>query len=215
MGEASEGSEVGLMEKILDDLAVSRETIGRLIEFNNILRKWNPKINLVSKGSLSDAWERHVLDSAQIFCLAPEWLRWGDLGSGGGFPGLVVAILAQEKNPNAETILVESDGRKAAFLREVSRELVLNARIVVERIETTDPLRVDVVSARALASLDILLGYSSYHVRTGGTCLFFKGESWQKEVEDARRSWSFSVVPHMSKTDSSAALLEVKEINRV
>lgn len=203
------------MEKILSDIDVSRETIDRLRDFQGILSKWNPKINLVSRNSINHVWERHILDSAQVLNIAPAWSRWGDLGSGGGFPGLIVAILALEKNPTAETVLVETDIRKASFLREVSRVLDLNARIVVERIESAQALNVEVLSARALARLDRLLGYSSRHLTRDGTCLFFKGESWEKEVEDARKSWSFSIVPHISKTDSRAAILEVKEINRV
>lgn len=203
------------MDPILSRLDVSRETIDRLQFFQSLLEKWNPKINLVSKASLQEIWTRHILDSAQVFDIAPEWTRWGDLGSGGGFPGLVVAILALEKNSTAKTKLVESDHRKATFLQEASRLLGLKTEVLVGRAEGIERLGVQVLSARALASLDRLLELSHSHLEKNGTCLFFKGVTWQKEVEQARGSWSFSVVPHMSETDSKAAILEIKEISRV
>jgi 16S rRNA (guanine527-N7)-methyltransferase len=196
-------------------LDVSRETLERLQAFYDLLRKWNPKINLVSKASLNDAWARHIIDSAQIYDLTGTCDLWADFGSGGGFPALVVAIIAKEKDPVRKVVLVESDQRKAVFLRTVIRDLDLNASVEAKRIEDLSPLQADVVSARALADLTTLLTFTKRHLKPSGRALFFKGETWKKEVEDARESWSFDLVAHRSKTNSEAAILEVKEIRRV
>lgn len=203
------------MDAILDDLNVSRETLQRLKVFEELLLKWNAKINLVSKHSAQEAWSRHILDSAQAFALSADWSMWSDIGSGGGFPGLVVAILAEDLDARRQVTLVESDTRKATFLRTVVRELGLSARIEAARIEAVDPMDADVLSARALAALDHLLGFAERHMKPDGTALFFKGGTWEKEVEEAQRSWSFSFVAHRSRTDSKAAVLEIKGIKRV
>lgn len=203
------------MDAILDDLNVSRETLHRLKVFEELLHKWNPKINLISKKSAHETWNRHILDSAQAFGLCASWSAWGDIGSGGGFPGLVVAILAEDFDTRQHVTLIESDIRKATFLRTVVRELGLSATVEASRIEAVDPMNADVLSARALASLDHLLGFAERHMKPDGTALFFKGETWEKEVEEAQRSWSFSFVAHRSRTDPKAAVLEIKGIKRV
>ncbi|MCL4170695.1 UNVERIFIED_CONTAM: hypothetical protein GTU68_049362, partial [Idotea baltica] len=137
-----------------EDLNVSRETFAALQAYAALLEKWNPKINLVSKSSLQDLWNRHILDSAQLFSLVQHpHNTWADLGSGGGFPGLVIAIMALESGSPDQVILIESDTRKAAFLRTVIRELGLRASVINKRIEQVDPLDADVISARALADL--------------------------------------------------------------
>lgn len=197
------------------DLNVSRETLNRLEVFHNLLRKWNTKINLVSKSSISDAWERHINDSLQVYHLAGDETVWSDIGSGGGLPGLVVAILAKELHPDRHVTMVESDIRKSTFLRTVIRELDLQASVLVSRIEQTAPMDAEILSARALADLDQLLRYAEIHLNPSGRALFFKGETWEKEVETARKSWSFDLVAHKSKTNPNAAILEVKDINLV
>jgi 16S rRNA (guanine527-N7)-methyltransferase len=138
-----------------------------------------------------------------------------DIGSGGGFPGLVVAILSREFAPDRVVTLVESDVRKSAFLRTVSQDLSLNTRILAKRIEDVSPLKANVLSARALADLRELLGYSARHLHRNGTALFMKGASWQKELEEARSLWSFDLRLHKSKTNPDAAILEIKDIQRV
>ncbi len=198
-----------------ENLSVSRETMSALRRLEELLQKWNQKINLVSKSTIDEVWTRHIIDSAQIFELVPSWRLWADFGSGGGFPGLVVAILAKEKRPESKTVLVESDHRKAVFLRTVIRELELRATVYSERIEDLKRLDADVVSARALADLTSLLGYASRHLKRGGSALFLKGSTWEQEVEAARQQWLFSLVFHESKTDRAAAILEVKDIRRV
>ncbi|WP_245776436.1 16S rRNA (guanine(527)-N(7))-methyltransferase RsmG [Thalassovita taeanensis] len=195
---------------------VSRETIVRLNIYAAVLEKWNPKINLVGKSTIADIWGRHFLDSAQIFREIHEGAgSWADFGSGGGFPGLVVAILAAEKTPELAVTLVESDQRKAAFLRTVARETGIAVQVLDARIEALEPLNVDVVSARALADLTTLVGFAARHLKSTGTALFLKGESWEKELHDAQTSWSFEVERNTSKTDSGAVVLKVWNIRNV
>lgn len=142
-------------------------------------------------------------------------MNWVDLGSGGGFPALVVAIMAKRTLTERRVTMVESDQRKAAFLRTVIRQLSLNAEVLVSRVELADPLRADVLSARALADLDQLLIFAQRHLAKDGRCVFLKGETWQNEVEIARKTWSFDLRAHRSKTSPSAAILEIKDIQRV
>ena len=194
---------------------VSRETFLRLEAFAALLKKWNPVINLVAGSTLRDLWARHMLDSAQVLDLAPESARtWADLGSGGGFPGLVVAILAAERRPDLRVTLVESDQRKATFLRTVARETGISARILSERVEDIPPLNADVVSARALAPLSALLDLSARHLAPGGTVLFPKGASHAGEVTEALERWRFAVQNHPSRTDPQAVILRIGEIAR-
>jgi 16S rRNA (guanine527-N7)-methyltransferase len=197
-------------------LDVSRETLQRLEAYEGLLNKWNPTINLVSPATLSQLWSRHFLDSAQLLDLAGRHLGlWADLGSGGGFPGLVLAILAKEKQPGRPFVLVESDQRKAAFLMTVARELDLSVTVRSERIEAVSPLGADVLSARALAALDRLLGFAALHLAEAGVAIFPKGASWREELAEARKSWSFSVQSHPSLTDPEAAILTISEVSRV
>jgi 16S rRNA (guanine527-N7)-methyltransferase len=182
----------------------------RFALFEDLLTKWNDKINLVSSTTLPDYWTRHVLDSAQLFKLAPPSARtWADLGSGGGFPALVIAILANEMQPTLRMSLVESDKRKVAFLRTASRELDLKVQIHAERIEDVERLGSDVVSARALSPLPKLLHYVERHMKPTGTALLHKGTAWQREVEEARRDWRFISRVHQSICDSDAVVLEI------
>lgn len=195
---------------------VSRETLERLEAYDALLNKWNPAINLVSPATLSQLWTRHFLDSAQLFDLAEgrEGL-WADLGSGGGFPGLVVAILAKEKRPAQRFVLVESDRRKSTFLMTVARELGLSVEVRAQRIEEVNPLQADILSARALAPLDRLLGFAARHLASSGLAVFPKGASWRDELAEAQKNWSFSVQTYPSLTDPEAAILTFAEVSRV
>ncbi|MDV4169161.1 16S rRNA (guanine(527)-N(7))-methyltransferase RsmG [Rhodovulum sp. FJ3] len=196
-------------------LNVSRETLERLETYEQLLHKWNPAINLVSKNTLAEAWTRHIADSAQIFSMAPSAKIWADLGSGGGFPGMVVAILAAELSPDQETVLVESDQRKSVFLRTVARETGVKARVLSERIEQVPALNADVLSARALASLTDLLGFADLHLAQDGVALFPKGENFQMEIDHALETWRFDVQKLQSATDSGAVVLKIKGLSRV
>lgn len=200
----------------IGELDVSRETIERLGHFSALLEKWNPKINLVSKSTLQDGWQRHFVDSAQLFALCDvEAGTWLDIGSGGGFPGLVISAISKELKPDLNIVLVESDQRKCAFLRTVVRELDLTCQVRSERIELLAPAEAAVISARALADLTTLLSYASRHAVQDSICLFPKGRTWEKEVNEARDSWSFSMEKFKSETDNDAVVLKIKEISHV
>lgn len=194
---------------------VSRETMQRLEEHLALLEQWNAKINLVSRDSLANAWERHFADSAQLWRLRPAGARrWLDLGSGAGFPGLVIAALAADV-PGTEVHLVESDQRKAAFLGTVIRATGASATVHSERIEALPPMQADVVSARALAPLDRLLAMMERHRRPGGIGLFLKGASVHKEMAEAAVHWQFDHAIHRSLTDPRAAIVEIGATRRV
>lgn len=197
------------------EVNVSRETKEKLDGFAALVRKWTPKINLISKSTLPKIWDRHILDSMQVFDMAPEGGHWVDLGSGGGFPGIVIAILTQSVKSSHSVTLVESDQRKGAFLRTAIRELDLDAVVLTDRIERLDPLQADILSARALADLAQLMVFSSRHLKPDGVALFPKGALWQEEDRAARQMWSYSCEAITSKTNPAAAVLRIKEIKRV
>ena len=196
-------------------LNVSRETSERLEILETLMRKWNPAINLVSRNSLTDLWERHIADSIQVFRCVEARGHWVDLGSGGGFPGLVVAILAATECPDLTVTLVESDQRKSAFLRRVIRDTGIPCQVRTERIEVLEPQQADILSARALADFGRLLEFADRHLKPGGLALFPKGATWQKEVEAARSQWKFRAKTIMSKLDAQAVILQVEGISRV
>ncbi len=192
---------------------VSRETQERLEHYAQALLKWSSRINLVAKATHDDVWTRHIEDSVQIFSAAPVGFgTWCDLGSGGGLPGLVVAILCREHSPNCAVTLIESDARKAAFLSMMARELDLKAMIIRARIESASPCAADIVSARALAPLPKLLGYVDRHLAPGGTALLPKGRNHAQEVEEARKSWRFDVQRRQSCVDPDSVILVVNNL---
>ena len=194
---------------------VSRETSERLAHYAALLRKWNPRINLVAKSTLDDLETRHFADSAQIHAFAPHPVdHWADLGAGGGFPGLVIAILAMETGSPAKTTLVESDMRKSTFLRTVIRETGAPAEVITARIEETAPLGANVLSARALADLPALLSMAERHLAPGGTCLFPKGKNWQAELDAAQSVWRFTHEAVKSETETGPVILRIQGVSR-
>jgi 16S rRNA (guanine527-N7)-methyltransferase len=200
---------------ILEDLNVSRETLKRLETFEQVILKWNPKINLVSKSSLQQLWTRHIADSVQVFRCTDTPDHWVDIGSGGGFPGLIIAILAAEEAPDMKITLIESDQRKSAFLRTAARECGARVSVISKRIEQAEPQHADVLSARALADLSLLLEFAERHLGAGSTALFPKGESWKKEVDNARQRWRFDAEPVKSLTEQEAVILKIRGVARV
>jgi 16S rRNA (guanine527-N7)-methyltransferase len=164
---------------------VSRETEVRLHLFKAVFDQWQSRINLVAPSTLAVFWERHVADSAQLHGFAPDVASWLDLGSGGGFPGLVIAAIRSEAK-HQRTILVESNAKKAAFLREAARQAGIRAEILAERLETVVPRltgSIDVVSARALAPLTQLVAWSLPLLKTGALGLYLKGRDATSEIE--------------------------------
>ncbi|UZD90710.1 16S rRNA (guanine(527)-N(7))-methyltransferase RsmG [Cognatishimia activa] len=203
-------------QSVQEQLDVSRETLDRLALLAELLEKWNSKINLVSPSTIKDLWNRHILDSVQLFNLAqPSGGKWLDIGSGGGFPGLVLAIMNAELPAPWDITMMESDVRKCTFLRTVLRETSVKADVVTARIEKADPHSADVLSARALADLDALLSFSERHLEANGTAIFPKGVNWKKEVQAAEKSWSFSSEVIKSETQEGAVILKVRDIKRV
>ena len=204
------------LDPFLAERNVSRETEGRLLAFTDLIQKWTQKINLISKGSAQDVWDRHILDSVQIYDLAPKGFSlWLDIGSGGGLPGVVVAALAAQFAPDARIAMIESDQRKAAFLRAALRELGLEGEVLAKRIDAVGPMAADVLSARALAPLEQLLEFAEMHLRPGGKAIFPKGKTAEQEIADARTNWLFNIEKHASMTDADARILAIKDINRV
>ena len=202
-----------IRDRILDD--VSRETSDRLNVFHDRLLHWTTSINLIAPSTVPHAWERHILDSAQVFdFIPPDASRHIDIGSGGGLPGLVIAIIAKEKQPGLASTLIESDQRKATFLRSVIRELDLQADVRCARIEAVADVTGDVVTARALAPLDQLLGFVAPLMAPGGVALLQKGRQAEAEIDLARQSWSFDLVSHVSRTEADARILQIKDIRR-
>lgn len=201
---------------LLAQMNVSRETMDRLHVFEKTLLKWNPKINLVSKASVEHLWKRHIIDSVQVFqCVNTCPKTWVDIGSGGGFPGIIVAILAAEFLPDMQVSLIESDQRKSVFLRSVARECGVSVNVITNRIEQVEPQNAEILSARALADLNVLLGFAERHLSPKGIALFQKGARWKKEVDNAREQWRFDVEPITSLTEADAVILKIQGVARV
>jgi len=188
----------------------------RLDIFVGLLAKWNAAINLVSPASLAEVWTRHIADSAQVLDAAPiRRARWLDMGSGAGFPGIVIALITADTPNPVEMTLVESDRRKAAFLSTVSRETGVPMIIQAARIEAVVPQNADTVSARALAPLARLCSFAERHLAPDGTALFLKGGHYAAEIAEARRTWSFALDIRRSRTDPAGAVLIMKDLRRV
>jgi 16S rRNA (guanine527-N7)-methyltransferase len=185
---------------------VSRETIDRLTIFVELLETWQRKVNLVSPATLPDVWRRHVLDSAQLRDLIPNDAQTlVDLGSGAGFPGLVLAVLGPWK-----THLVEADQRKAVFLREAARLTDSRVEVHARRIETPMSIVGDIVTARALAPLPKLLEYSGPLLSRRGRALFPKGRTVRSELTDVPEQWKRRVRLVGSATDHEGAIVVVE-----
>jgi 16S rRNA (guanine527-N7)-methyltransferase len=195
---------------------VSRETLQRLDLFVETLLAWNAKTNLIAASTVPHLWTRHIADSLQLIDLAPDARVWIDLGSGAGFPGLVIAC-ALADSPGATVHLVESNAKKAAFLREAARIAGVPAKIHAERIEQfverfQGP--VDVVTARALAPLKTLLDQSFSLLKTGALGLFPKGQDAPAELTDADKCWNIKTDLATSRTDSRGRIVVVRALER-
>ena len=200
---------------VAGSIRVSRETKARLDAYVELLEKWNRRVNLVSPKTLPTVWTRHIADSAQIFDVAPDdATTWVDLGSGGGFPGLVCAILAVERRPGLDFTLIDSDHRKCQFLRTVARELDLKVAVLPMRIEEATLFPADVVSARALAPLAALLGLAERFLGPQTCCLFPKGTRADAEIAAARATWRFKLRRVPSITCETSAILCCEGVER-
>ncbi len=197
---------------------VSHETFVRLEAIAELLVRWQKTINLIAPASVPDLWQRHIGDSLQLLHHAPENARrWVDLGSGGGFPGLVIAAVLVERE-GAEVLLVESDTRKAAFLREAARVASLPVQVYPQRIEAvaaTLAPGTDVVSARALAPLPRLLDLVSPFLGAGALGLFPKGRDAARELTEARKGWTLDVSEATSLSDPEGRILVIRSAEKL
>ena len=181
-----------------------------------LLTEWQRVHNLVSRAALDDVWVRHVADSFQLLNHAPDFREWVDLGSGAGFPGLVIAI-ANKDSSERHFSLVESNAKKAAFLRAAIRETGANATVIAERIEVHAQKmagRADVISARALAPLPALLGLAAPYAHAESVMLFLKGREYVQELDAVSQSWAFDVVDYASATDSGGRVLAIRNLSQ-
>ena len=194
---------------------VSRETLQDLRKLEKLIRKWNAAINLVSRSTLPELWERHILDSLQLWPLLPAAQKLVDFGTGGGFPGLILAVAAKHDAKIDDFTFIESDKRKAAFLMTSAKTLALNVQVIADRIEDAALQEADIATARALAPCGDLLAHSALHLKTTGKSFFLKGETAEQEITDASKNWRFSLVRHPSKTNEKSTILEIGELSRV
>lgn len=196
---------------------VSRETMTALSRFADLFEKWASRINLVAPSTRNIIWERHIADSARLVGLHPQAKQWIDLGSGGGFPGIITAILLRDFG-DGWVNLVESNHKKAAFLRTALIETGARGSVIAERIEDVHERlsSCDAISARALADLDKLLDYAAPWCRAGTDvrCFFHKGRDYFREVDKARDRWQFDLVIHPSAIEADSVILEITGLSR-
>ena len=197
--------------KQLDDLIQKSDSDLKL--YVNILKKWQKAVNLIADSTINDIWNRHILDSAQIFLLISEKSKsLVDLGSGAGFPGLVLAILNKNnKGPLEQIILIESDTKKCLFLKEVIRQLSLSVIVLNQRIEKTENIQADVITARALAPVQKLLELSRHIANQNTMYLFLKGKSVDDELKEIH--FPIKVEKIKSITNSDSCIIKVTEVN--
>ncbi len=202
----------------LNGLRVSRETQERLQHFADLFTKWAKAINLVAPSTMGDMWSRHISDSAQIFQISPGPQNWVDLGSGGGFPGIITAIFLAEQQ-GGWVHMVESNNKKAAFLRTALRETGARGEVHAIRIEDAAAAipACDAISARALADLDKLIEYAApWMVGKENTRAFFhKGRDYQRETQKARGRWVFDLLEHNSAVEQDSVILEISKLQRL
>lgn len=188
---------------------VSRETIEKLKQYEKLLLKWNEAFNLIGPESLRDPWQRHFIDSAQISPLiSAEENEIVDLGTGAGFPGLVIAILFPEK----KVTLVDSNHKKCRFLEKVAEETQTNVEVICSNIKDIKDKKFDLALSRGLANLNLLLTLSYPVLKKEGRCLFLKGQQHKKEIQEAQKNWIFEVGAHQSITHSAGQILHLSKI---
>lgn len=194
---------------------VSRETFERLEQYVEKLKLWQKKTNLVAPSTIEDIWQRHICDSLQLISVKPDITKWVDIGSGGGLPGLVLAAMMVEVEGSSVT-MIESNQKKCAFLRQVNRQIGGSAKVIADRIEVAAESveTPQVVTARALAELPLLLELSSPWLSNGAIGLFHKGRDYEREIEKSNGTWSYDLIEHSSKVSEDSVLLEISNLKR-
>jgi 16S rRNA (guanine527-N7)-methyltransferase len=218
MAQTSEQKKLSIADKAaaLTLTPVSRETEARLDRYVDLLREWQAKTNLVAPSTLPNLWTRHIADSLQLLALAPSAKTWADLGSGGGFPGVVLACALAE-TPGAMVHLVERNAKKAAFLREALRVSASPGTVHLAEIgDSVDRITgpVDCVTARAVAPLHQLIGFAEPLVRQGAKALFLKGQDVEAELTEATKYWKITPHLHSSRTGGHGWIVELDHIER-
>jgi 16S rRNA (guanine527-N7)-methyltransferase len=196
---------------------VSRETFERLLAFEMLFKDWNTRVNLASASSIEHLWHRHIVDSAQIGSIAPMQGTWIDAGSGGGFPGIVLAILLNSHSGSGGQVhLIESIGKKAAFLAAALADSGGSGQVHAMRIEDAASIRIEAnyVSARALAPLAHLLRLTSPWLKSTAKGFFHKGRRHKEEIASARGAWRFDLIEHQSRTDEDSVILEITNVSQ-
>ena len=191
----------------------SENVIKKFKIYQQILEKWQSKINLVSQSTLKDIFKRHFLDSAQLYPLIPKDAQnLLDLGSGAGFPALILAILSQENSLPWSVIAIESDQRKCCFMSEVARLCEVKMDIQNQRIEQVRGIKADVITARALADLKSLLDYSLPFIHKKSQLFFLKGQNIQSEIQEALEKYDFSYHLFQSQTDEKGQIIQIEQL---
>lgn len=205
------------MNKKLDSILnvvkeeVSRETLEKLQNLESFFLKWAKHINLVAPSTLDDVWSRHILDSAQLWAYRGDAKNWIDLGSGSGFPALVISCLLGDQG---KVTMVESNVKKASYLRNASASLGLNTLVRTERVEALGTVEADLITARAFAPLPRLFEFSESIFANGRRALLHKGRGYQQELEDVRDEWDYDLLIHQSLVDSDSVILEISNLRR-
>jgi 16S rRNA (guanine527-N7)-methyltransferase len=198
-------------EAFAADTGVSRETLRRLEAYADLLVRWNAKINLIGSGTVGDLWRRHMLDSAQLVSILPSLdITLVDMGSGAGFPGLVLAAMGVR-----ETHVIEGDQRKAAFLREAALAIGAPVRVHACRTDAAPTIAADIITARALASLPVLLGLAQPFTTPSTVHIYPKGQNVEGELTSTHKIWRMRVERFPSRTDSAATILRLAEVRHV
>ncbi|MGN6210170.1 16S rRNA (guanine(527)-N(7))-methyltransferase RsmG [Asticcacaulis sp.] len=193
---------------------VKHEAVADLQKFYDILAAQNEVMNLVGPATLPDYWSRHVLDSAQLLDHRPDARTWADLGAGAGFPGIVISILLKHSDgPAPQVYLVESLTKRCRFLQSVVDDLDLPATVINDRAEKVK-LKVDVVTARAVAPMTRLLGFAEGFIHKGADAWFLKGENVESELADAGKTWTFDVEQMVSASDTRGRVIHIRRLRR-
>ncbi|MBY7649073.1 MAG: 16S rRNA (guanine(527)-N(7))-methyltransferase RsmG [Candidatus Liberibacter europaeus] len=206
------------MNYFLKKYDVSRETLEKLDYFYFLFIKWSKVVNLVSSSTIDDFWRRHVEDSLRLFQLHPYPSVWIDFGSGGGFPGIITSIQLTEIN-DGWVNLIESNNKKSSFLRVVIQKTRIRGEVFPCRVQEAHKIidKCDVISARALAKLDLLLEYSFpwFSKNCNSKAFFYKGCNYKSEISEARSRWNFSLVKHRSNIKNNSVILEISNLSRI
>ena len=204
------------MKNFMEKYNVSRETYDKLKTYESLLREWQGRFNLIGKGTIENIWERHFLDSAQLINFIPNTAKkMCDFGSGAGFPGMVLAIMLQEKTPYLKVTLVESTGKKTMFLNQVKQDTNTNVEILNCRVENLSTQKFDIITSRAMTNLNNLLAYAYPYCKKETLCLFPKGKKYAEEIEVAKKGWHFDCQIKYSEQSSEGKILLINNIVKI